>query len=166
MSNPRNTGVVTGRLANDPKVFENSDGSKKVLFTLMADRNYTNAQNERGSDAIDLEAFINKATTSTGPYANVHRGDLVTVQTTLRKDVYVKNGQTVYELKVVAEEITFLEPKTVTQARLAERVAKAEAQNQALQGQGPAAAPQPVAAGAQHAQTPFDGSAATDEPPF
>lgn len=157
MSNPRNNGVLVGRLANDPQVFENRDGSKKVRITLMVDRNYTNAQNERQSDAIDVEAFINKAANGTGPYANVHKGDLVSVQTTLRKDVYPKNGETVYELKVVAEEITFLEPKSVTQARLAERVAKAEAENQALSTPAAAPAAAATASPVQDEQLPFQG---------
>jgi len=144
MSNPRNTGTVIGRLASDPQIFDNKDDSKKVRFTLMVDRNFTNAQNERQSDAIDVEAFVNKAANGAGPYSNVHKGDLVSVQSTLRKDVYEKNGATVYELKVVAEEITYLEPKSVTQARFQKRLQDAEAQNQALQAQAPA--PQPVAA--------------------
>lgn len=149
MSNPRNSGTLTGRLAGDPQVFNNSDGSKKVRFTLMVDRNFVSkATNERDSDAIDAEAFINKATNGLGPYANVHKGDLVQVQTTLRKDVYAKNGQTVYDLKVVAEEITYLEPKSVTQARMDKRVQDAEAQNRALQTQALAQAPVPAAAAA------------------
>lgn len=33
MSNPMNHGTVIGRLARDPKIFTNSDGSKKVMIT-------------------------------------------------------------------------------------------------------------------------------------
>lgn len=160
MSNPRNNGTVIGRLANDPKVFTNKDGSKKVLFTLMVDRNYTDAQNERQSDAIDVEAFVRAQTKDLGPYSNVHKGDLVAVGFVLRKDVYSRNGQTVYELKVVSEDITYLEPKSVTHARLNERVKAAEEQNKALQGP----TPQPVAvvqvSAAHDEQLPFG------EPPF
>ena len=159
MSNPRNNGTVVGRLANDPKVFENKDGSKKVLFTVFADRNYTNAQNERQSDGIPVEAFVRSQTQGLGPYANIHKGDLVAVGYTLRMDRYSKNGEQVFDLKVTAEDITFLEPRSVTQARLAERVVNAEAENQAIRREPAVAvapAAQPAAASAVHdEQLPF-----------
>jgi single-strand DNA-binding protein len=168
MSNPRNTGTRIGRLARDPKVFTNKDGSKTVLFTLMVDRNYTNAQDVREADAIDLEAFVSNKTNGNGPYDRIHAGDLVAVQDTIRKNVYQKNGQTVYEQKLMAEEITFLESKTTTQARLAKRAAEAEAENRALQAQAQADAPvaeQPVAP-AQSAEPAYAGATNYDEPPF
>ncbi|PUB32542.1 single-stranded DNA-binding protein [Promicromonospora sp. AC04] len=159
MSNPRNNGTVVGRLANDPKVFENKDGSKKVLFTVFADRNYTNAQNERQSDGIPVEAFVRSQTQGLGPYSNIHKGDLVAVGYTLRMDRYSKNGEQIFDLKVTAEDITFLEPRSVTQARLAERVVTAEAENQAIRREpalAVAPAAQPAAASAvQDEQLPF-----------
>ena len=177
MSNPRNSGTVVGRLANDPKVFENKDGSKKVLFTVYADRNYTNAQNERGSDGVPVEAFVRAQTQGLGPYANIHKGDLVAVGYALRMDRYVKNGNEVYELKVSAVDITFLEPKSVTQARLAERVAKAEQENTAARAAAPAQAQAqnqaqpaqqaPQAQAAQQTQpVATDTMSLNDEPPF
>ncbi|MEU0030747.1 single-stranded DNA-binding protein [Streptomyces sp. NPDC006335] len=161
MSNPRNNGQLIGRLANDPKVFENKDGSKKVLFTVFTDRAYTNAQNQRDSDAVPVEAFVRAQTQGLGPYANVHRGDLVAVGFSLRMDRYAKGGEQVFDLKVISEDITFLESRATTQARLAERVTKAEAQNQNLQAQAPtpvaAAAPVAVAqaSAVQDEQLPF-----------
>ncbi|MFJ1954408.1 single-stranded DNA-binding protein [Streptomyces microflavus] len=148
MSNPRNNGNIVGRLANDPKVFENKDGSKKVLFTLFVDRNYTNAQNQRDSDAVPVEAFVRAQAQGLGPYANIHRGDLVTIGYTLRMDRYSKNGEPVFDLKVISEDISFLEPRSVTQARLHERVQSAEAQNYTLQVQAQAQGPAPVDAAA------------------
>ncbi|MFD4946999.1 single-stranded DNA-binding protein [Streptomyces sp. NPDC058409] len=144
MSNPRNNGAIVGRLANDPKVFENKDGSKKVLFTIFADRNYTNGQNQRDSDAVPVEAFVRAQTQGLGPYSNIHKGDLVAVGYTLRMDRYFKNGEQIFDLKVISEDITFLEPRSVTQARLTERVQTAEAQNQAIKQEQAA----PVAAAA------------------
>ncbi|MEU7317457.1 single-stranded DNA-binding protein [Streptomyces sp. NPDC007083] len=135
MSNPRNKGQLIGRLANDPKVFKNKDGSSKVLFTVYADRNYTNAQNQRDSDAIPVEAFVRARTQGLGPYANIHKGDLVAMDHTLRMNRYTKNDEEVFDLKVIAESITFLEPRSVTQARVHERVQAAEAQNRDLQAQ-------------------------------
>ncbi|MFJ5725494.1 single-stranded DNA-binding protein [Streptomyces sp. NPDC093149] len=148
MSNPRNHGAVVGRLASDPKVFENKDGSKKILFTIFADRNYTNPQNQRDSDAVPVEAFVRAQTQGLGPYSNIHKGDLVAVGYTLRMDRYVKNGEQVFDLKVVSEDITFLEPRSMTQARLHERVQNAEALNQAIKQEQavPVAAAAPVVA--------------------
>ncbi|MGI8307036.1 single-stranded DNA-binding protein [Saccharopolyspora hattusasensis] len=157
MSNPRNNGQLIGRLARDPKVFENADGSKKVLFTVYADRNYFNKQNERESDAIPVEAFVRAQVQDLGPYANIHKGDLVAIGHVLRMDHYVKNGAEVFDLKVVAEDITFLESRTVTQTRMNNRVKAAEAQNQALQAQVSAPVAQPAAAtsAVQDEQLPF-----------
>ncbi|MFB7918937.1 single-stranded DNA-binding protein [Streptomyces sp. NPDC056061] len=151
MSNPRNNGNLLGRLANDPKVFKNRDGSKKVMFTVFADRNFTNAAGERQSDAIPVEAFVRATTPGTGPFDNIHKGDLVALSTSLRMDHYTKNGSEVFDVKVVVEGITFVEPRSVTQARLSERVRDAEAQNRALHAQAPAA----VASAVQDEQFPF-----------
>ncbi|MDW6058129.1 hypothetical protein SAZ11_08500 [Streptomyces sp. FXJ1.4098] len=52
MSNPNSTASAIGRLANDPMVFENKDGSKKVMFTAFVDRGYTDRQGNRISDAL------------------------------------------------------------------------------------------------------------------
>lgn len=144
MSNVRNSGNVIGRLTKDPVVFENKDGSKKVAFTLMVDHNYTDAQGNRGADAVPVEAFVRATTNGTGPFASIHKGDLVGVAIKLRQDRYTKNGAEVFELKAIVEDITFLEPRSVTQARVSERVAAVEAQNQALQAQAPAPVPVPA----------------------
>ncbi|MER6520023.1 single-stranded DNA-binding protein [Streptomyces sp. NPDC001553] len=162
MSNPRNNGQLIGRLANDPKVFDNKDGSKKVLFTVFTDRAYTNAQNQRDSDAVPVEAFVRAQTLGSGPYANIHKGDLVAVAYTLRMDRYSKGGEQVFDLKVISEDITFLEPRSVTQARLNERVQNAEARSMALQAQAPvpvvAAAPAVAHDRAVDEQLPFQAS--------
>lgn len=159
MSNPRNSGTVVGRLTKDPVIFANQDGSKKVAFTLMADHNYTDSEGNRGADAVPVEAFVRATTNGTGPFASIHKGDLVAVNLKLRQDRYTKQGVEIFELKAIVEDITFLEPRSVTQARVNERVAAAEAQNHAMQAQVPV----PVAASAQ----PVAGGAVqSDEPPF
>jgi single-strand DNA-binding protein len=138
MSNPVNHGTLVGRLARDPKVFSNTDGSHKVVFTVFANRNFKNAQGEILSDGIPVEAFVRKETDfSKTPFANIHRGDQVALNTALRMDSYVRDGENVYDLKVVVEDITFLESRQVTQARLAERVAAAEQTNQEARAAAP-----------------------------
>lgn len=125
MANVANSTTLIGRLAADLKTFQNADGSKKVLGTLMIDRNFQNAKGETESDAIPFEAFIRKTVEGTGPYAYMHKGDQVAISASLRQDRYTgKDGREVYALKVVAEDVTFLESRSVTQARLAARTAQ------------------------------------------
>ena len=139
MSNPVNHGTLVGRLARDPKVFGNADGSQKVVFTVFANRNFKNAQGEVLSDAIPVEAFVRKETDfAKTPFASIHRGDQVALNIALRMDSYIRGGENVYDLKVVVEDITFLESRQVTQTRLAERVAAAEQTNQEARAAVPA----------------------------
>lgn len=127
MSHPLNTASIVGRLARDPKRFENKDGSEKVKFTVMVDRPWKNADGTRGSDAIPVEAFIRKEIDfAKTPFAMIHQGDQVALTTSLRSDTYNDSqGEKVYTLKVVVDNISFLEPKSVTDGRLAERQAEA-----------------------------------------
>ena len=163
MSNVANNGTIIGRLARDPKIFANEDGSAKVVFTVFANRNYKNRAGERLSDAIPLETFINKDTSfEATPYANVHKGDLVAVGTELRMNEYERGGETVRDLKVIASGITFLESRQTVQNRLAQRVNAAEQANQEAQAVAHATAPAPVPAGVNAA----DASAVQDELPF
>ncbi|WP_338675951.1 hypothetical protein V1460_25505 [Streptomyces sp. SCSIO 30461] len=160
MANPNSTASVIGRLANDPKVFENRDGSKKVMLTAFVDRDYTDRQGNRISDALPFEAFVRAETQGTGPFAHVHKGDLVALSYEPRLNCYTKNGAEVFELKLEIQNISFLESRATTQARLAKRVTKAEGQNQNLRAQAPApvAAAAPAAAYAsavQDEQLPF-----------
>ncbi|MGW6605599.1 single-stranded DNA-binding protein [Streptomyces sp. NPDC055036] len=159
MSNLRNNGNIIGRAADDPRIFENRDGSKTVFFTIFAKRDYKNGQNVR-ADPIPFQAFVRAETQGLGPYSNIHKGDQVAVGYTLRMDHYYKNGEEVFDLKVIAESIAFLESRTVTQARLNGRVQAAEAQNQAIQQKqaAPVAAAAPAIAHAsavQDEQLPF-----------
>lgn len=133
MSNPNSTASVIGRLANDPRVFVNPDGSKKVILTAFVDRGYTDAKGNRVSDALPFETFVRAQTAGIGPFEHVHKGDLVALSYEPRMNRYAKNGVEVFEVKLEIQGISFLEPRTITQARLAERVTKVEAQNQLLQ---------------------------------
>ncbi|WP_284982354.1 single-stranded DNA-binding protein [Arthrobacter sp. efr-133-TYG-118] len=163
MSNVANNGTIIGRLARDPKVFANEDGSAKVVFTVFVNRNYKNRAGERLADAIPLETFINKdANFEATPYANVHKGDLVAVGTELRMNEYERGGETVRDLKVITTGITFLESRHTVQNRLAQRVSAAEQTNREVQAAPAAAAPAPVPAGV----AARDSSAVQDELPF
>lgn len=166
MSNPANNSNLIGRLAGDPKIFENTDGSKKVLFTLYADRNYLNSKGERDSDALPLEAFVPAKVNGVGPYSNIHKGDLVAVGSTLRMDTYQDaSGKTVYKLKVIAEDIRFLESRSVTSARLNARIEAAQSALQAAQSQNQAAAAPAAAVQATPASDQAQFAAAMNQAP-
>lgn len=150
-----NTGNLIGRLAADPKAFENKDGSKKVVFTLYADRPYKK-DGKTISDAIAVEAFVSNKTNGLGPFGFVNKGDMVALTTHIEQMPYTAaNGETVYPAaKIVIDEIQFLESRGTTQGRLAKREVAAEA---------PAAEAAPAAEGATDYEndTPFAAAAAS-----
>lgn len=152
-----------GRLARDPQVFTNKNGSKTVLFTLYVDRDYTDAAGNTPSDAIPFEAYVPETVEGVGPYANIHEGDLIAVTSELRMDTYTdKSGQSVYQLKVRANRIKFLEPRSVTQSRLQ---AKQAQRTQAQNGQQAPAAAQAQPQQAAPANAPTWGAPAANQAP-
>ncbi|MCB5281116.1 single-stranded DNA-binding protein [Arthrobacter sp. ES1] len=143
MSNATNNGNLIGRLAADPKAFENKDGSKKVFLTVYADRPYKK-DGKTVSDQISVEAFVSNQVNGLGPYGYVHQGDLVAISTHIEQMPYTaQNGEKVFPpAKVVADGIQFLESRGTTQTRLAKRAVGAEAP-----AEGAAAAAAPAAEG-------------------
>lgn len=138
MTNANNNANLIGRLASEPKAFPNADGSKKVVFTLYAKRNYKNSAGVRESDEISVEAFLNNKVTGLGPYEFAHTGDLVALTTHIEQKPYTDKatGKKVFPApKVAIDDIEFLESATTTNARLARR---AVAGNQGADAAAPA----------------------------
>lgn len=150
-TNQNNFGVLNGRLTKDVKAFENKDGSRKVFVTIAVDNNYAGADGKRGSQFINTEAFVPASVQGLGVFEHIHEGDLVGVLYHLESDQYTKDGQTVYAQKVVIDSVDFKEPRNVTQARLAQRTAKA-----AEAASAPVAAPA-VDASISDEDSPFAG---------
>lgn len=117
MINASNFGVATGRLARDPKILVNDNGSRKVLMTLMVRRNFKQ-NGEYLSDAISLEAYLPE-TFKAPVYDMIHKGDQISVMYTVRSSNYEKNGETIYTEVKQIETIQLLESKAVTEARRA-----------------------------------------------
>jgi single-strand DNA-binding protein len=139
--NTRNAGTAIGRLASDPRFFDNKDGSRTVRFTVLVDQDYVNANGERGVDAVPVERFI-PADRSNGVFDMAHQGDLVQVSYRATTDSYVdRNGERRYVTKLIVTDVQLLESRKVTTARLAKRAAEQDAQNRAAQQ---VAAPAPV----------------------
>lgn len=116
--NQRNFGIVEGRLTREPKVFTNSDGSKKVVLTLAARRNYKNNDGKIDSDFVALEAFVSPNTKGNGVYDYMHKGDLVGAEYTVRTGSYTdKNGEEQYTQVLFVQSVDLKESKNTTQAR-------------------------------------------------
>lgn len=168
MSNPRNLSNFTGRLASEPKVFVNRDGSRKVSLNVYVDRAYTNSKGERPSDALQMEQLVGaNVNYDSTPFALMHTGDLIQASAHLEMDKYKKTFKTarfvegphagkvimdgnnkplkvaveVYENVIVVDSATLLESKATTQTRLAERATKTAGQKQSVQAAAPAVAP-------------------------
>ncbi len=150
--NPKNFGVIKGRLASDPHFFTNKDGSRTVCFTVLADQNFTKRNGERGTDAVSVERFIPNDR-GNGVFDMIHQGDLVTVMHHPTTDVYTDpdTGETHYIPKNIVDDVQMDEKREVTTARLARRAAEQDAKNRAAQASqlvaapvAPAAAPAPV----------------------
>lgn len=172
--NPKNFGVAIGRLASDPRFFNNRDGSRTVRFTVLVDQDFVNAGGERGTDAVSVERFIPNDR-GNGVFDMIHQGDLVEVSYRVTTDSYVdRNDERRYVTKLIVSDVQMLESRKVTTERLAKRAAEQDAKNRAAQASQPAAAPvaapapvQQVAAPAPVSQTPvFTDDALGASDPF
>lgn len=123
--NTNNMGIIRGRLVADPAVFANKDGSSKVKFSIAAQNNYKGSDGKRASQIIPVEAYV-RAEYTKSPFAKIHKGDLVSLEYSLRQNNYTKaDGTNVYGIVVFIEGITFEESKSVTEARAAANAAAA-----------------------------------------
>lgn len=175
--NPRNNGTAIGRLASDPRLFENKDGSRTVRLTVLVDQDFTDRNGERGTDAVPVERFI-PTDRGNGVFDMIHQGDLVQVSYRATVDSYVdRDGERRYVTKLIVADVQMLESRKVTTARLAKRAAEQDAQNRAAQSAQPVAAPvaapvqqvapAPVAAPAPVSQAPvFADDALNASDPF
>lgn len=144
--NIRNFGIATGRLATDPVVFDNKDGSKKVKVKLGIQDNFKSGpDNTKQARFVEFDAFVSaeNAKKGLGVYDMMHQGDLVSLQYTLQPNSYEKDGKTVYTTNLLVQSVDLLESRATTQARAAKKAAEAAAAG----AEAPAAAPEAAAAG-------------------
>lgn len=122
-----NAVILEGRLAENPRVNVNSDGSKGVMITLIHDTGRKNKEGKAITSRINVRAFIRAGVESVTPYEMCHEGDLIGVQGEVRCDApYMKDGVTVYPSQyILAQKMEFKESKSVTDARRAKKVAEA-----------------------------------------
>lgn len=131
MANPNNNGTLIGRLASDPQVFNNGNGSHKVVATIAATNNYRSTRNgvvDFHPEYIPVERFYREGVNmSLGAY---RQGDLVGLTFHLERQVYTNKatGELVYDLKVVVDNVWPLEGKSMRFARQAEKLERENAQ--------------------------------------
>ena len=130
MKNLTNFGLVEGRLTRDVTVFSNSDGSRKVLLTLAVKDPWAGKDGARNAQFVNLQGFVSaeKAEKGLGPYAFMHKGDLVCFEYSVRSLQYERDGRMVYDQILQIETVAFKERKAVTEAR-ANKDAATEASN-------------------------------------
>lgn len=143
MSNPFNNGTAIGRLARDPQVFDNTNGSKKIIITVMVDDNFRSGPEKKAkSHGIPIETYIAPGA-PLGGWGSIHKGDLIGQDYRVDTTPYTKNGEKVYPITLVAEGFPqFLESKSVVDARRAANIAEA---NKAAQAEAAPAAAAPTA---------------------
>lgn len=140
MSNVRNFGVIIGRLAKAPHVFDNADGSHKVSVTVAVRENYKNKEGKYPTQFVQLQRFIAKDAADFNLYNNMESGLKVGFQFTVRQNKYVnKAGETVYDQILVITGVDFLE----TKAEVARRKAAADAAKEDEAEEAPASDEEP-----------------------
>lgn len=120
MKNIRNYGIVTGRLVRDPKIYNNREGSRKVLFTVAVLDNYKSKDGHYHSQFVSLEAFVPGKQKDNGVYGYINSGDLIICSYTVQSNVYTnKDGNTVYGQVLMVNDVALLESKATKEARQA-----------------------------------------------
>lgn len=139
--------IVTGRTVNDIRAYQNRDGSHKVMFTVAVPNSYKNQDGTRGSQFINVEAFISARQTGLGVYNFIRKGDLITVGGSIRSSRYVnKEGKTIYTQALVVDNVVLQESKQVSENRArmhAQQAVAPQAQEPVPQMQPPMPAEDP-----------------------
>ena len=61
-----NSVTLVGRTTRDPKIVENKNGGKTVLFTVAVERNYKDSEGNRPTDFVAVKAFKSRLTCQNG----------------------------------------------------------------------------------------------------
>lgn len=119
--NLRNFGIIEGRLTKEPVIFENSDGSRKIMLTVAAADNFKKADGTRGTQFVNLEAFVPAARGGDlGAYAYMHKGDMVGLHYEVRTNNFTKADGTVeYGQVLQVQSVDLKETKKSVEARAA-----------------------------------------------
>lgn len=104
-----NRAVLTGRLTRDPELKSTSSGISVAVFTIAVNRQYTDANGNRGTDFISCVIWRKAAEN----FCNfTSKGSLVGIDGRIQTRSYDnKDGQRVYVTEVVVDSFALLESK-------------------------------------------------------
>ncbi|MDF7637837.1 single-stranded DNA-binding protein [Lactobacillus sp. ESL0791] len=107
--------VLVGRLTRDPELRTTGSGISVATFTLAVDRQYANAQGERGADFISCVIWRKAAEN----FCNfTSKGSLVGIDGRIQTRTYDnKDGQRVYVTEVIVDNFALLESRREREAR-------------------------------------------------
>lgn len=101
-----NNVTLVGRLASEPEVKENSDGTYRTIIKLTVSRDYKNVDGIYEADYIYCVLW-NGIASATKNYC--HKGDIVGVKGRLQSRSYEnENKEKKYVLEVVVDKVTFI----------------------------------------------------------
>lgn len=100
-----NQTILVGRITQDPKITELSDGKKVCNITVAVPRSYKNANGEYDTDFIRCTMWSNIAL-NTCEYCK--QGDLIGVKGRIQTRVIEKDNSKETIQEVLAEKVTFL----------------------------------------------------------
>lgn len=108
--------VLVGRLTRDPELRTTGSGISVATFTLAVDRQFSNAQGERGADFISCVIWRKAAEN----FANfTSKGSLVGIDGRIQTRSYDnKDGQRVYVTEVIVDNFSLLESRRDREARI------------------------------------------------
>ena len=112
--------VLVGRLVRDPNELRRSANNNAVIsFTIAVDNRFTK-QEDRKADYVPCVAW-SKTAEIVSQYAR--KGALVGVEGRLQSRNYEKEGQKIFVLELLVDNIQFLETKAVAEQRRAAEAA-------------------------------------------
>lgn len=107
--------VLAGRLTRDPELRYTPNGNAVANFTIAINRPYRNQQGQQEADFINCVAWRNQAEN----LANyMRKGSLIGVDGRVQSRSYDnQEGRRVFVTEILAEHITFLEPRGSSEPR-------------------------------------------------
>ena len=104
--------VLTGRLTRDPELKATQSGLSVASFTLAVNKQFTDANGNRGADFINCVIWRKSAENLC---KFTHKGSLIGIDGRLQTRSYDNNGQKVFVTEVVVDSFSLLESKNENQ---------------------------------------------------
>ena len=103
--------ILMGRLTRDPEISSSTSGTTFARFSIAVDRKFSR-EGEPDADFFNCSAF---GKTAEFIERNIHKGTKILVSGRLQNNNYTnKEGQKIYDVRVVVEDVEFGESKKYT----------------------------------------------------